>query len=365
MNPPLALSVKSDLLGGSVALLLHFLFFFALPDHWFSTAQPLPSQPYLELELVTLPPLAEATPQIILPNEPLNLDRTTPQPPPEVEPPTLKVPEDIPLSIPKPSESSPPEQVIEKMNLESLIQEQESELSMVPLPSASLPRALPKGLPRRESRLSQESSGATSSTSAQAQRRQEAAPTLAAPIETQESVAAIGEQMQEKTTARSQEELPAGYFLRAAADVADKAPVGGKQQEEPVAIGRQNQPTGSPLGQDFSGDGFFELSNYNWPYESYMGRWARHLRYAWNSHPPEDYIRGQVPQGGIVYVTVKLNRAGELEEFEVTGRENASEFMSESVVNAILATSQLPELPKTFEDSHLVVRFRFIYPALR
>jgi hypothetical protein len=64
-------------------------------------------------------------------------------------------------------------------------------------------------------------------------------------------------------------------------------------------------------------------------------------------------------------VTVKLNRAGELEEFEVTGRENASEFMSESVVNAILATSQLPELPKTFEDSHLVVRFRFIYPALR
>ena len=113
----------------------------------------------------------------------------------------------------------------------------------------------------------------------------------------------------------------------------------------------------------FEGNSFFKLSNYQWSYESYMGRWAKHLHYAWNSQPPEDYIQGSQPNGGDVVIQVQLNRQGDLESFEMISSFGSSIQMKESVVNAILSVSQLPPLPDTFQDENLIVRFKFIYPA--
>lgn len=110
---------------------------------------------------------------------------------------------------------------------------------------------------------------------------------------------------------------------------------------------------------------FYELSDYNWPYEPYMARWARMLSYTWNNNPPNDYLRGEVPRGGEVTVLVSVNRAGRLQSYEVTGVHQSSDEMVASVVSAILGTSNLPQIPPDFQGDVLMVHFRFIYPAVR
>lgn len=109
---------------------------------------------------------------------------------------------------------------------------------------------------------------------------------------------------------------------------------------------------------------FYGLDNYNWPYESYMGRWAKGLLYSWRNNPPVDYVAGNVPQGGNIFVLVTLNLKGELIAYEVTDVEKASSVMVDSVLNAILATANLPPLPPDFEGEELKVHFKFIYPSL-
>lgn len=124
-------------------------------------------------------------------------------------------------------------------------------------------------------------------------------------------------------------------------------------------------PPGSGAATGTSGNGFFSLNNYNWGYESYMGRWAKHLRYAWNTNPPFDYMSGRMPQGGDVFVLVTLGKDGSLKSYEVTQVNGASLQMENSVVNAVLESSKMPPLPPDFTEENLVVHFRFIYPLLR
>ena len=160
--------------------------------------------------------------------------------------------------------------------------------------------------------------------------------------------------------------LPEGYFLnksitdREASELNRKLGNLTKRIWEVPANSFSNGQEGL-LG--FEGNSFFKLSNYQWSYEFYMGRWAKHLHYAWNSQPPEDYIRGSQPNGGDVVIQVQLNRQGDLESFEMISSFGSSIQMKESVVNAILSVSQLPPLPDTFQDENLIVRFKFIYPA--
>ncbi len=119
-----------------------------------------------------------------------------------------------------------------------------------------------------------------------------------------------------------------------------------------------------PIGPQSSHGMLYGLSDYNWPYESYMGRWAKGLLYSWRNHPPPDYISGNVPQGGNVFVQVTLNLKGELIAYEVTDVERASRFMVDSVLDAISGTSNLPPLPNDFKGKELQVHFKFIYPSL-
>jgi TonB family protein len=111
----------------------------------------------------------------------------------------------------------------------------------------------------------------------------------------------------------------------------------------------------------FGSDGFFTLSNYQWPYESYMGRWVKHLKYAWNFKSSGDYTMRERLNGGEVIIQVLLSRLGELESFEMIKSLGSSKAMEESVINAVLSVSQLPPLPKVFPEQNLVVSFKFVY----
>ena len=96
-----------------------------------------------------------------------------------------------------------------------------------------------------------------------------------------------------------------------------------------------------------------------------MGRWAKALVYHWHNNPPMDYVSRLHPQGGEVFVLVSLNRSGELNTYEVTQIHRASREMEQSVLDAVLSSSQLPPLPEDHEEDLLQVHFRFIYPPLR
>ncbi len=108
----------------------------------------------------------------------------------------------------------------------------------------------------------------------------------------------------------------------------------------------------------------YGLNDYNWPYESYMGRWAKAILYSWGNHPPQDYITGRVPAGGNLFVLATLNRKGELISYEVTQVENASELMVTSVLDAIQGATHLPPLPPDFKKQELQAHFKFIYPSI-
>ncbi|MGK5094108.1 hypothetical protein WDW89_19095 [Deltaproteobacteria bacterium TL4] len=166
--------------------------------------------------------------------------------------------------------------------------------------------------------------------------------------------------------------LPADYFLNkneAFATPPNHLSTPNKPARKTNASSFQNEltPTPPPPGTpDTIGEGqFFTLSDYNWPYESYMGRWAKSLLYGWNNNPPMDYITGQVPQGGEVFVMVTIDQSGILQSYEVTQIKGASLDMENSVVDAVIGSSNLPPLPEDFQGTELTVHFRFIYPSIR
>ncbi len=276
--------------------------------------------------------------------------------------------------IERPTEAVLPEEEVE-LDLEKLIQKSESKLSLIPMPSASLPKGEPNDAPGI--------TALNSNLAAVAGKERQNVGGLNTPSfleiksKDKESSGQISKQEQGKQFENQNNEirtngrketnpiLPESYFLsdtisdRASSESERQSGKFTKRLEEATANSFGN---GSQELLGLGGDGFFTLSNYQWSYESYMGRWAKHLRYAWNSQPPEDYIQGSQPNGGNVVIQVQLSRLGELESFELISSFGSSIQMQESVVNAILSVSQLPPLPDTFQDENLMVSFKFIYP---
>lgn len=105
----------------------------------------------------------------------------------------------------------------------------------------------------------------------------------------------------------------------------------------------------------------FVLNDYDWPYDSYMRVWGQTLSYYWNSNLPIDYVSGQVPQGGDVYVKVVLSRQGKLMSLEIMNLGENSRYMEESVTNALSAVMNLPPMPQSFESNYLEVVWHFKY----
>ena len=268
----------------------------------------------------------------------------------------------------------PPVEEVE-LDLEKLIQESESELSLLPIPSASLPKGDLNRQP--DSSALNPTLAAVADQEGQNFNRQDALSFSKMKLNDEEFSELIPEQEQgtqfedqrygNRINPRKEAKpnLPEGYFL--SESIVDRETLESNRQSGKFTKWFGEAPASSiGNGQHgllgLGGDGFFTLSNYQWPYESYMGRWAKHLRYAWNSQPPEDYIQGSQPNGGNVVIQVQLSHFGELESFEIISSFGSSIQMEESVVNAILSVSQLPPLPDTFQDENLIVSFRFIYP---
>ena len=268
----------------------------------------------------------------------------------------------------------PPEDEV-KLDLEKLIQESQSELSLIPMPSASLPKGNlnrqpdPSALdPTLAAVLDQEGQNFNRQDSLSFSKMKLNDEEFSKLISKQEQGTQFEDQRYGNRINLRKEakpNLPEDYFL--SESIIDRETLESNRQSGKFTQWFEEAPASSiSNGQQgllgLGGDGFFTLSNYQWPYESYMGRWAKHLRYAWNSQPPEDYIQGSQPNGGNVVIQVQLSRLGELESFEIISSFGSSIQMEESVVNAILSVSQLPPLPDTFQDENLIVSFRFIYP---
>ena len=102
----------------------------------------------------------------------------------------------------------------------------------------------------------------------------------------------------------------------------------------------------------------YRLSNYNWDYQSYISRWHKLVRYHWNNHPPSDYLKGNFPKGGEVFVLAIVKRDGRIRNYKVNSTGEVSKNMRIAALEAVRAVP-LPSLPEDFPDEELKVEFRF------
>ncbi|MEC7416658.1 MAG: hypothetical protein VX420_00405 [SAR324 cluster bacterium] len=101
-----------------------------------------------------------------------------------------------------------------------------------------------------------------------------------------------------------------------------------------------------------------QLSTYDWEYTDYLKRWNEQTRFYWARHPPTEYLSGEHPQGGEVWVTVKVNRDGRIFDTQAQATGELPESVQEVALRAV-DTVLLPPLPFGFPDEQLRVTFRF------
>ena len=107
----------------------------------------------------------------------------------------------------------------------------------------------------------------------------------------------------------------------------------------------------------------YRLSNYEWDYHSYIGRWHQLIRYNWRNHPPNDYLDGSIPEGGEVFVLATVGLDGIVRRYQVSSIGNVTEDMRESALESTRAVP-LPPLPEDFPDEELIVEFRFFHSQI-
>jgi len=102
----------------------------------------------------------------------------------------------------------------------------------------------------------------------------------------------------------------------------------------------------------------YRLSNYNWDYQSFIRRWHKLVRYHWNNHPPSDYLKGNFPKGGEVFVLATVKTDGRIRNYKVNSVGEVSKNMRIAALEAVRAVP-LPSLPEDYPDEELKVEFRF------
>ncbi len=93
-----------------------------------------------------------------------------------------------------------------------------------------------------------------------------------------------------------------------------------------------------------------------------MENWAIDLRKWWK--PPLDYAFGKVPDGGDIWIQVRLERTGRLLGYKVL-KSKVTPEMELRVVQALIASLKRSPMPDTFPEEMLVINWRFIYPPFR
>jgi len=106
----------------------------------------------------------------------------------------------------------------------------------------------------------------------------------------------------------------------------------------------------------------YSMNSYRWTFERYMQNWAIDIQKWWKA--PLDYTMGNVPEGGDMWIQVRLERSGRLLGYRIVGSGVTAE-MELMVIQALVGSLERPALPESFPKKWLVINWHFVYPPLR
>lgn len=106
----------------------------------------------------------------------------------------------------------------------------------------------------------------------------------------------------------------------------------------------------------------FSMNTYRWTFERYMENWVVDIQKWWK--PPLDYVMGNVPEGGDMWIQVKLAKTGRLQGYRIVDSTVTAE-MELMVIQALVGSLARPSMPDAFPEESLVINWHFIYPPLR
>ncbi len=106
----------------------------------------------------------------------------------------------------------------------------------------------------------------------------------------------------------------------------------------------------------------FSMNSYKWTFERYMENWAVDIQRWWK--PPLDYAMGNVPEGGDMWIQVRLGKSGKLLGYRIVTSEITAE-MELMVIQALVGSLARPSMPESFPEESLIINWHFIYPPLR
>ena len=107
----------------------------------------------------------------------------------------------------------------------------------------------------------------------------------------------------------------------------------------------------------------YRLSQYDWNYSNFMGRWFRQVRMNLQTYPPSDYWSGDFPQGGRVILQLQVTKDGTIIKHYIRSEGSVSMMMKEHVERAVFSY-ELPKLPEHFKHSILSVGFFHDFPPM-
>jgi hypothetical protein len=106
----------------------------------------------------------------------------------------------------------------------------------------------------------------------------------------------------------------------------------------------------------------FSMNTYRWTFQRYMENWAIDIQKWWK--PPLDYVMGNVPEGGDMWIQVKLAKTGRLQGYRILNSDVTAE-MELMVIQALVGSLARPSMPGSFPEDSLIINWHFIYPPLR
>ncbi len=106
----------------------------------------------------------------------------------------------------------------------------------------------------------------------------------------------------------------------------------------------------------------YSLNSYQWTFERFVENWVADIQKWWKA--PIDYLTGEMPEGGSLWVQVHLSLSGRLLSYKVIQSDVTSE-MELMAIQALIGSLKRPQLPRTFFEDKLIINWRFIYPPLR
>ncbi len=106
----------------------------------------------------------------------------------------------------------------------------------------------------------------------------------------------------------------------------------------------------------------YSMNTYKWSFQRYVENWAVDIQKWWKA--PLDYKYGRVPDGGDMWIQVKLARSGRLLGYRIVQSSITAE-MELMVIQALVGSLKQPPMPSSFPEDELIINWRFIYPPIR